>query len=71
MKTNEIVRAWKDADYRDTLTVENRAELPKHPAGVIEFEQPQLEDETLFKGGKYTQGGGCNTAKCTFKGSCK
>ena len=50
LKTNEIVRAWKDEDYRDTLTAEDRAELPEHPAGVIEFEQPELEDETLFRG---------------------
>ena len=52
MKTDEVVRAWKDADYRDTLAVEHRAELPEHPAGAIEFEQPELEDETLFVGGK-------------------
>ncbi len=62
MKTNEIVRAWKDEDYRDTLTAEDRAELPAHPSGVIEFEQPELDDETLFTGGKLTShGGSCKT----------
>ncbi len=61
MKTDEVVRAWKDEDYRDTLTGENQARLPKHPAGVIEFEQPELEDETAFKGGKLTSGGSCKT----------
>ena len=60
MKTNEVVRAWKDEDYRDTLTAENRAELPQNPAGAIEFEQPELEDETLFVG-KLTHGGGCHS----------
>ena len=48
MPTIEIVKAWKDEEYRDTLTAEQREELPQHPAGVIEFEPPQLEDETLF-----------------------
>ena len=48
MPTMEIVRAWKDQDYRDTLTAEQLAELPEHPAGVIEFGQPELDDESLF-----------------------
>ncbi len=61
MKTNEIVRAWKDEDYRDTLPAENRAELPAHPSGVVEFEQPELEDEAAFKGGKLTTGSACKT----------
>jgi mersacidin/lichenicidin family type 2 lantibiotic len=65
MQTNEIVRAWKDEDYRGTLTAVDRAEVPGHPAGVIEFEQPELEDETLFRGGKISHG--CHT----FKLHCK
>ena len=48
MPTMDIVRAWKDEEYRDSLTAQQRAQLPEHPAGVIEFEQPQLEDETVF-----------------------
>ncbi len=48
MPTMEIVRAWKDEEYRDTLTIEQRAQLPAHPSGVIEFGEPQLEDESLF-----------------------
>ena len=50
MKTNEVIRAWKDEDYRETLTPEHRAKLPQHPAGRIEFEQPELEDETQLRG---------------------
>jgi mersacidin/lichenicidin family type 2 lantibiotic len=69
MNTTEIVRAWKDEDYRDTLTAERGAELPQHPAGAIEFEQPELEDETLFRGGKISHG--CHTLKCTASGNCK
>jgi mersacidin/lichenicidin family type 2 lantibiotic len=48
MPTIEVVKAWKDEEYRDTLTAEQQAQLPQHPAGVIEFGAPQLEDESLF-----------------------
>jgi mersacidin/lichenicidin family type 2 lantibiotic len=46
MKTNEVVRAWKDEDYRETLTPEYRATLPQHPSGLIEFDRPELDDES-------------------------
>ena len=48
MPTIEIVKAWKDEEYRDTLTGEQLAQLPEHPSGIIEFAEPQLEDESLF-----------------------
>ena len=57
MTTIEIVKAWKDAEYRDTLTAEKLAQLPEHPSGIIEFGQPQLEDESLF---------GPQASKCKF-----
>ena len=44
----ETVKAWKDEDYRDTLTVDQLAQIPAHPSGIIEFEKPQLTDESLF-----------------------
>lgn len=48
MPTMEIIKAWKDEEYRDTLTARQRAQLPPHPSGLIEFGLPQLEDESLF-----------------------
>jgi len=69
MNTNEVVRAWKDEDYRDTLTAERAKELPQHPAGVIEFERPELDDETFFKGGKGTLKTNGNCCK-TYQGHC-
>ena len=48
MATSEIVKAWKSEDYRNTLSADQRAELPAHPAGLIEFAEPQLQDESLF-----------------------
>jgi mersacidin/lichenicidin family type 2 lantibiotic len=38
MSNVNIIRAWKDADYRRTLTAEQRASVPAHPAGAIEFQ---------------------------------
>ena len=63
MKTNEVVRAWKDENYRETLTPEHRAKLPQHPSGTIEFEQPELEDETPLRPGAHKYSFHC-THKC-------
>jgi mersacidin/lichenicidin family type 2 lantibiotic len=47
MQELELVKAWKDEDYRDTL--ENPcAELRENPAGAIEFEQPSLQQQSQF-----------------------
>ena len=35
MSTNEIIRAWKDAEYRASLSEAARAALPAHPSGTI------------------------------------
>lgn len=32
-----IVRAWKDEEYRTSLSLEEQAGLPSHPAGLIEL----------------------------------
>ena len=37
MSTAEIIRAWKDPEYRSTVGT-----MPAHPAGVIELADPQL-----------------------------
>jgi mersacidin/lichenicidin family type 2 lantibiotic len=37
MSTNEIIRAWKDAEYRASLSEAARAALPAHPAGSIDL----------------------------------
>ena len=77
MPTIEVAKAWKDEEYRDTLTAEQLAELPEHPAGVIEFGQPQLADEALFGvvGGRckfFTNGNQTQNKNClTTGGRCK
>ena len=34
----DIVRAWKDPEYRASLSEVERAQLPAHPSGLIELE---------------------------------
>ena len=33
MKKVDVIRAWRDAEYRDSLPEDVRASLPEHPAG--------------------------------------
>ncbi|HKX31358.1 MAG TPA: mersacidin/lichenicidin family type 2 lantibiotic [Blastocatellia bacterium] len=39
---DKIIRAWKDEDYRLSLTDEERAGLPEHPAGMVELSDAEL-----------------------------
>jgi mersacidin/lichenicidin family type 2 lantibiotic len=39
----DIVRAWKDEEYRASLTDEERAQLPEHPAGLIELANEEMK----------------------------
>ena len=42
MKSEEIVRNWKDATYRFGLSDKEQALLPDDPAGVIELTDAEL-----------------------------
>jgi mersacidin/lichenicidin family type 2 lantibiotic len=42
MSKLDIIRAWKDPDYRLSLTDSDRAKLPAHPAGLIELSDVDL-----------------------------
>jgi mersacidin/lichenicidin family type 2 lantibiotic len=46
MSIQDIIRAWKDADYRQSLSEDEQALLPEHPAGVIELHAGDLEQVT-------------------------
>ena len=39
----DIIRAWKDEEYRLSLTEEQRALLPDNPAGLLELSDADLE----------------------------
>ena len=38
----DIVRAWKDAEYRESLSSEELALAPAHPAGEVELAEEDL-----------------------------
>ncbi|HZU25971.1 MAG TPA: mersacidin/lichenicidin family type 2 lantibiotic [Bryobacteraceae bacterium] len=42
MSTRNIIRAWKDASYRNSLSDAERAALPPNPAGSIELSDADL-----------------------------
>jgi mersacidin/lichenicidin family type 2 lantibiotic len=43
MSQHDIIRAWKDEEYRDSLSDGQRAQLPEHPAGLIELPDDKLD----------------------------
>lgn len=46
MSKVNVIRAWKDELYRASLSKEERAQLPAHPAGIIELDADQLSTVT-------------------------
>jgi mersacidin/lichenicidin family type 2 lantibiotic len=61
MSYKNVVRAWKDRKYRESLSEAERAQLPPNPAGMVE-----LTDADLGK-----VGGGVATVPCTQPGFCQ
>lgn len=39
MKKVDIIRAWKDEEYRNSLSAEQQASLVKNPAGEISIDE--------------------------------
>lgn len=42
MKKDEIIKAWRDAEYFDNLDEDRRRILPLHPAGILEVDDKML-----------------------------
>jgi len=59
----DVIRAWKDQDYRDSLTEEQKAQLPENPVGLIELTD---EDMSSVSGGC-----SCGSSLCSWAHSCK
>lgn len=38
-----IIRAWKDEEYRNSLSEAERASLPENPAGLIDLGEADLD----------------------------
>ena len=60
MSHRKTIRAWKDEDFRLSLSESERALLPEHPAGLVELSEDQLG---VVGGGSH----GCNV---TYKITC-
>jgi mersacidin/lichenicidin family type 2 lantibiotic len=43
MSHQDIIRAWKDEEYRNSLSDAERAQLPENPAGLIELPDEELD----------------------------
>jgi mersacidin/lichenicidin family type 2 lantibiotic len=43
MATIDIIRAWKDEEYRLSLRPEQRARLAEHPAGLLALPEDVLD----------------------------
>jgi mersacidin/lichenicidin family type 2 lantibiotic len=43
MSSLDIIRAWKDEDYRSSLSEADRVKVPVHPAGAIEVAAVEME----------------------------
>jgi mersacidin/lichenicidin family type 2 lantibiotic len=51
LNVQDIIRAWKDKNFRDNLSDEQRVQLPANPAGLVEIDDEQL---VQVAGGKPT-----------------
>ena len=43
MSKIDVIRAWKDEDYRSSLSDAQRSELPDNPAGWVELSGTDLD----------------------------
>jgi mersacidin/lichenicidin family type 2 lantibiotic len=43
MSRVDVIRAWKDEEYRASLSEAERAQLPAHPAGLIELDDQEMK----------------------------
>jgi len=56
MNTIDLIRAWKDAEYRNSLSAAELAILPANPAGLVELPE---EEMAVVAGGKSYFTGTC------------
>ena len=84
MNKINVIRAWKDEEYRRGLSEAERASLPQHPAGWIELDDAELgmvaggtmfevelaTSERLLSFGCCTVWDQCSLNNCTWGGTC-
>ena len=79
MSAYHIIRAWRDAEYRASLSAAERAALPEHPAGTLDLNADDLQAIAGGNLGVASGGGGgtcsaapspCTLWNCTNPGHC-
>jgi len=58
MSKLDIIRAWKDEEYCESLSDTDKSRLPQNPAGVIELTD---QDMGHVDGGTISYPGGCDS----------
>jgi len=56
MSKVDIVRAWTDPEYRSRLSPAEKAQIPEHPAGLVELTDEELKQASGLKGGPIPPG---------------
>lgn len=59
----DVIRAWKDQSYRNSLSKEQLAQLPANPAGNLVEEEMSM----VILGGRTSKTGGCGYDTCEMK----
>ena len=59
---NKTTQAWKNEDFRLSLTEGERAQLPANPAGIVELTDEALD--SLISGGMADQAESCCWSSC-------
>jgi len=67
MTKNQIIHAWKDEEYRLSLSDAEIAKLPENPAGAVEISEVNLE---MIAGGAAPTGWICLTIGVSAAISC-
>jgi mersacidin/lichenicidin family type 2 lantibiotic len=50
MKSADVIRAWKDPGYRESLGEEEASRIPANPAGIVELTDEQLRQASGLSG---------------------
>jgi mersacidin/lichenicidin family type 2 lantibiotic len=62
MSNDRVIRAWEDPEFRNSLSADERAALPAHPAGAIELTDAELSQ--VLGAAQSGASVGCNTKTC-------
>lgn len=70
MLQENIIRAWKDSEFRNSLNEQERALLPENPAGIIEMTDYQLSGAAGGKNSTYDEICYSGIIACTLPINC-